>query len=83
MPTIEPPAKILVTGASGFIACWIIKTLLDRGYAVRGTVRSLKKSEHLQKLFAEYGGKFEAAVVEDIAKVGRGGIGILLGVIDR
>jgi hypothetical protein len=72
MPTIDPPAKILVTGASGFIACWIIKTLLGRGYAVRGTVRSLKKGEHLQKLFTEYhdGGKFELVVVEDIAKVG-------------
>ena len=33
---------ILVTGASGFIALHTIKQLLDRGYRVRGTVRSTK-----------------------------------------
>ncbi len=29
-----------VTGASGFIASWLVKLLLERGYTVRGTVRS-------------------------------------------
>lgn len=33
---------ILVTGASGFIATHIVKQLLEKGYRVRGTVRSTK-----------------------------------------
>lgn len=36
---------VLVTGGSGFIAGWCIVGLLDRGYAVRATVRSLSKGE--------------------------------------
>ena len=34
--------KVLVTGASGFIASHIVKQLLEQGYDVRGTVRSTK-----------------------------------------
>lgn len=37
MPTIPAPAKVLVTGASGFIAAWVIKYLLEKGYDVLGT----------------------------------------------
>ncbi|KAL2329225.1 hypothetical protein Fmac_022652 [Flemingia macrophylla] len=45
--------EVCVTGASGFIASWIVKFLLEGGYTVRGTVRdpsNLKKVEHLLKL---------------------------------
>jgi 3-oxoacyl-ACP reductase-like protein len=31
---------VCVTGASAFIASWLVKSLLDRGYTVRGTVRN-------------------------------------------
>lgn len=44
---------ILVTGASGYIAGWIVKYLLDEGYTVHATVRDpAKKSSvaHLQKM---------------------------------
>ncbi|KAK9051360.1 hypothetical protein SSX86_027987 [Deinandra increscens subsp. villosa] len=44
---------VCVTGASGFIASWIVKLLLDRGYSVHATVRSLddaKKTQHLLDL---------------------------------
>ncbi|KAL8268622.1 hypothetical protein R6Q59_002420 [Mikania micrantha] len=44
---------VCVTGASGFIASWIVKLLLDRGYTIRATVRSLddpKKTQHLLDL---------------------------------
>jgi|JI6StandDraft_1071083.scaffolds.fasta_scaffold01970_16 nucleoside-diphosphate-sugar epimerase len=44
---------ILVTGASGYIASYIIKDLLEAGRKVRGTVRSLaniKKYDHLTSL---------------------------------
>jgi dihydroflavonol-4-reductase len=33
-------APVCVTGASGFIATHIVRTLLERGYRVRGTVRN-------------------------------------------
>lgn len=29
-----------VTGAGGFIASWIVKLLLQRGYTVKGTLRN-------------------------------------------
>ncbi|XP_076883826.1 phenylacetaldehyde reductase-like [Bidens hawaiensis] len=41
---------VCVTGASGYIASWLVKLLLNRGYTVHATVRSLddpKKTEHL------------------------------------
>ncbi|GJE92598.1 NAD(P)-binding protein [Phanerochaete sordida] len=65
MPTVHPPARVLVTGASGFIGSWICKVLLEAGYAVRGCVRSAPKAEYLKKLFAEFGDKFECVVVVD------------------
>ena len=34
---------ILVTGATGFVGKWTIIQLLQAGYRVRGTVRSLAK----------------------------------------
>ena len=30
---------VCVTGASGYIASWVVKFLLQRGYTVRATVR--------------------------------------------
>lgn len=54
---------------NGFIAVWVVRTLLEKGFAVRGTVRSAAKGEHLKKTFASYGDKFEIVVVGDIAKV--------------
>ena len=30
---------VLVTGATGYIGAWCVKSLLDKGYRVRGTVR--------------------------------------------
>jgi nucleoside-diphosphate-sugar epimerase len=66
---VQPGAKVLVTGANGYIAIWVVKTLLEQGYAVRGTVRSSEKGNHLTSMFKKYGDKFELAVVEDITKV--------------
>lgn len=31
--------KVCVTGAGGFIASWLVKFLLSKGYVVHGTVR--------------------------------------------
>jgi len=42
---------ILVTGANGFIGSHIVKTLLEKGYTVRGTVRTLAKKDNYQNLY--------------------------------
>ncbi|TFK47435.1 D-lactaldehyde dehydrogenase [Heliocybe sulcata] len=70
MPAIAAPAKVLVTGANGYIAMWVVRRLLEAGYAVRGTVQSATKGEYLKKLFGSYGDKLELKVVEDITKEG-------------
>ncbi|KAG8853840.1 methylglyoxal reductase (NADPH-dependent) gre2 [Tulasnella sp. 330] len=73
MAPVSAPAKILVTGASGFIAVWVCKTLLDQGYQVVGTVRSSSKGEYLQNLFEKDGygkDKFSFVIVEDMEKKG-------------
>ena len=44
---------IVVTGASGYLGSWIVKTALDHGYTVRGTVRDPENEEkvgHLKEL---------------------------------
>lgn len=69
MHTIQPPSKVLVTGANGFIAMWVVDTLLKKGYSVRGTVRSTDKGKHLEQTFKTYGDKFEVVVVPDISEV--------------
>ncbi|KAI0076359.1 NAD-P-binding protein [Panus rudis PR-1116 ss-1] len=69
MPAV-PSGKVLVSGANGFVATWVVKNLLDQGYSVRGTVRSQSKIPHLQKIFGSYGDKVEFVVVEDITKPG-------------
>ncbi|RWS30614.1 putative uncharacterized oxidoreductase-like protein [Leptotrombidium deliense] len=56
---------VLVTGASGFIASHIIKQLLEEGYKVRSTVRSLKDEEKVKLLRELYSGsKSEVQLVE-------------------
>ncbi|KAG9459626.1 hypothetical protein H6P81_004134 [Aristolochia fimbriata] len=44
---------VCVSGASGYIASWLVKLLLQQGYTVKATVRDLddpKKTEHLLAL---------------------------------
>ncbi|KAL1190025.1 Cinnamoyl-CoA reductase 1 [Cardamine amara subsp. amara] len=45
-------SKVCVTGSGGFIASWLVKFLLSRGYTVHGTVRDPcdEKNDHLRKL---------------------------------
>lgn len=53
MQTINTTSPILVTGATGYIAGWIIKQLLETGYTVHATVRSPKNTQsyaHLTKI---------------------------------
>ncbi|KAM5533787.1 hypothetical protein V8D89_012562 [Ganoderma adspersum] len=69
MPAVTS-GKVLVTGANGFIAGWIVKDLLDHGFAVRGTVRSAAKADALREALATYGDLLQFVVVEDITESG-------------
>ncbi|KAI0272958.1 hypothetical protein BGY98DRAFT_1099681 [Russula aff. rugulosa BPL654] len=70
MVAISSPPKVLVTGANGYLATWVVKKYLEAGYCVRGSVRSLSKSAFLNDKFAHYKDRFELVVVEDITKDG-------------
>ncbi|XP_004515542.1 cinnamoyl-CoA reductase 1-like [Cicer arietinum] len=52
MATSDGIKKVCVTGAGGFVASWLVKVLLSKGYSVHGTVRQpgSQKYEHLLKL---------------------------------
>ncbi len=48
------PSPILVTGASGFVAIHTVIQLLQQGFNVRGTIRSLSKEADLRKTISNY-----------------------------
>lgn len=50
MSKLVTEKPVCVTGASGFVASWIVKQLLAAGYAVRGTVRDASKPEKYEYL---------------------------------
>src|SRR5260221_7188907 len=51
MPTNQ---TVLVTGASGFIAIHCIIQLLEQGYQVRGTLRSMNRENELRNTLAKF-----------------------------
>ena len=71
MPAISKGSKVLVSGANGYIAMWVVRTLLEHGYLVRGTVRTLEKGQFMTDYFQKlgFGTSFEFVVIEDIIKV--------------
>ena len=46
--TVSGP--VCVTGGSGFLASWIVKMLLEKGYIVRTTTRRLEKAQFLKEM---------------------------------
>ena len=68
MPAVTS-GKVLVTGANGFVAIWLVNELLEQGFSVRAVVRSSGKGVHLTRVFAAYGDKVEPFVVEDFTVV--------------
>ncbi|KDR70013.1 hypothetical protein GALMADRAFT_901336 [Galerina marginata CBS 339.88] len=72
MPIVDPneSVKVLVTGANGFIGMWVVRTLLEQGYTVRGAVRSEEKGKRLREYFGSYSDRVEWTIVEDIVMEG-------------
>jgi len=71
MVTIDKSKPVLVTGATGYVAGWIIKKLLDEGITVHATVRNPNDSvklAHLNTLAATSKGKmhyFKADLLDE------------------
>ena len=72
MPSVNKGSIVLVTGANGYIAMWVVRTLLERGFTVLGTVRNEYKGKFVIEYCRSlgYGDKVEVVVVDDIVKVG-------------
>ena len=54
--------KVLVTGATGYIASWVVKYLLDEGFTVHAAIRNSfdeKKIEHLEKIKSSSNGEIK------------------------
>ncbi len=47
-------AKVLVTGASGFIGAHTVLEFLNNGYEVRGSIRDLKRAESLRQMLSQH-----------------------------
>ena len=61
MAPITTNKPVLVTGATGYIASWIIKKLLEAGLTVKGSVRDISQKDryaHLEKIAAATPGTF-------------------------
>ncbi|KZW00979.1 ketoreductase [Exidia glandulosa HHB12029] len=62
------PMRVLLTGASGFLAEHILEQLLKEGYFVRATVRSEDKRRAVEKLHT--GAMLEVVIVPDVSSPG-------------
>ncbi|XP_054786833.1 tetraketide alpha-pyrone reductase 1 [Prosopis cineraria] len=60
----EFKGRVCVTGASGFLASWLIKRLLSSGYHVTATVRDLGNETKLQHLWRLEGAKENLRLVK-------------------
>ncbi|KAB2810144.1 NAD-dependent epimerase/dehydratase family protein [Phaeocystidibacter luteus] len=70
MGNMENKLTVAVTGASGYIASWVVKKLLDHGHVVHGTVRDTENEDkvgHLKKQGVSHDGRlrlFKADLLE-------------------
>ncbi|KAG6917449.1 hypothetical protein DXG01_002426 [Tephrocybe rancida] len=70
MSPVEPGSLVVVTGVNGHLASATALRLLQKGYKVRGTVRSVRSAWYVKKEFAPFGANFEVAEVPDIVASG-------------
>lgn len=62
MQIIDPTKPVMVTGANGYVASWLVKRLLDEGMTVHAAVRSPendKKTGHLKAAAAQSKGSIK------------------------
>jgi len=62
LTTIDTTKPILVTGATGYVASWLIKKLLNEGLTVHAAVHNpdnKKKVGHLDEIAKKSSGKIE------------------------
>lgn len=64
--TAPSQQTILVTGANGFVASHIVKHLLEKGYNVRGAVRSEASANKLKAALPQYESRLSFAIVKDM-----------------
>ena len=71
MKEIDKKASVMVTGATGYVAGWLVKLLLDKGFTVHAPIRNpndKNKTKYLDKLAASAPGKllyFEADLLRE------------------
>ncbi|KZV64906.1 NAD-P-binding protein [Peniophora sp. CONT] len=70
MPSVAAPAKALVTGANGYLGAWLVRTLIEHGHFVRGTVRTQAKGDLIKHVLGEAADRFDYVIVEDVSKDG-------------
>ena len=56
--------KVLVTGGSGFVAGWVMTQLLERGDAVRATLRSNSSEARIRRMLPAAGDRLEFAIAD-------------------
>ncbi|KAH7091801.1 putative dihydroflavonal-4-reductase [Auriculariales sp. MPI-PUGE-AT-0066] len=63
---------VLLTGASGFLAAWVLRYLLEQGFTVRATVRSQSKADPIAAQYATAvsSNQLTFAIVPDIVSPG-------------
>ncbi|MFL2982895.1 MAG: NAD-dependent epimerase/dehydratase family protein [Candidatus Neomarinimicrobiota bacterium] len=62
MSIIDKASPVMVTGATGYIAGWVVKTLLENGFKVHAAIRDVKnieKREHLDTIANESSGEIK------------------------
>src|SRR4051794_37309443 len=64
MADASPSGTVLVTGGTGYLAGWVMAGLLQRGYRVRTTVRSLAKAEQVRGALSEQVGEDAAGSID-------------------
>ncbi|POY71341.1 hypothetical protein BMF94_5653 [Rhodotorula taiwanensis] len=57
---------VLVTGASGFLASYVIDAFLAAGWNVRGTVRDPAKADHIRGRYRSHADRLQLVQVKDI-----------------
>lgn len=69
MPVVPSESLVLVTGVNGHIGSTLVVRLLESGFRVRGTVRSLIKGDKLTRVlhskFPDLSNKFELVEIPD------------------